>query len=248
MKFKIKFVSIALLLISYPSFGFEINTHQAITKCALSSECIGITDQQGAENLNYFAQTMLLNFTNYEEQKFEGYEENKQSYFVYAKEGDGLGEYDKSDSNKIKYGKYIGFKEGKTYLKNATDEEGNIILGEDDKPTNLLSYTGTSYISLIEAGSILEDATYPHADPVAGGDGRFNNHFYSAQFSVAARTPYVRDALINTVKKTFIEAENLLRESDTALISHGAFDAYGHRTDNISWALDSTISSKAKLT
>jgi hypothetical protein len=234
-----------LSLVTFPVLGFEINTHQAITVCALSNKCLGAQEQQGAQNLNYFAQTMQLNHTDYEGQVFEKY--TGETYLDFAKFGEGLGE-GSGEKGEEHIGKQIDFTEGKTYLKNAKDKDGNIILGEDDKPTNLLNYSKTSYISLIEAGSILEDALYPHPDPVKGGDGRFNNHFYSAQFSVAARTPYVRDALINTVKKTFIEAENLLRESDTALISHGAFDAYGHRTDNISWALDSTISSKAKLT
>ncbi len=54
-----KFALLSLLL-SSSTLAFEINTHQAITKCALSSECINANKQQGAENLNYFTQVMQL--------------------------------------------------------------------------------------------------------------------------------------------------------------------------------------------
>jgi hypothetical protein len=57
MKFKILLLS---ALFPFTGYAFEINTHQAITKCALSSECINANKQQGAENLNYFIQVMQL--------------------------------------------------------------------------------------------------------------------------------------------------------------------------------------------
>jgi hypothetical protein len=69
-----------------------------------------------------------------------------------------------------------------TYLKYITDGEKNGITKWDQTFD-----TKSSYQKMIEAGTILEDAQWPHT--VDGGEynyydithGRFNNHFYDAQ-------------------------------------------------------------------
>ncbi len=71
MKFKLLLLS---LFVTSPAISFEINTHQAITTCALSNKCLGIEDQQGSQNLNYFALTMILNNVDYSGYAFGKYE------------------------------------------------------------------------------------------------------------------------------------------------------------------------------
>jgi hypothetical protein len=68
-----------------------------------------------------------------------------------------------------------------TYLDYVTNGEGNGISYKGWQQTFGNSY----YQSLIEAGSILEDAQWPHSpntlDFADRADGRFVNHFYDAQ-------------------------------------------------------------------
>ena len=79
-----------------------------------------------------------------------------------------------------------------------------------------IAISNTNYQGLIEAGVILEDAVYHNEDIIAkGGDGRFNNHFYSAQ------TPTTKGRLMQTNRA----------------LSTG----YGERTDNITWVLDKNV-------
>jgi len=53
-------ISIVILVgISY-LYGFEINTHQAITRCALTQEC---SSQGGVSNLENFVKHVELNTT-----------------------------------------------------------------------------------------------------------------------------------------------------------------------------------------
>jgi len=223
------------LLASSSISAFEINTHQAITKCALSSECIGNTDFQGAENLNYFAFTMNLNNVDYTNEQFESYEiENSPAkYLQYAEVGKGLGEAGPDDDE----GKQIGFKGGTSYLRRATTT--------DEKISNYIDYSRGSFISLIEAGSILEDAQYINADSLAfGGDGRFNNHFYSAQFRTPLGTPTIGKAnrrLSTSTERFTLALENSLRKSDRASVADSVTGAYGQRTDAVSWALDDSV-------
>ena len=226
MKLKIILPSLSLLF-SFHVYCFEINTHQAITSCALSSKCITLPEYQGAQNLNYFVQVMQLNNTSYKTQTFDKY---VKTYFNYARENKYLGGYDKHDAA---IGKQINFTNGTTYLKGATDKDGNV--------TNFIDYSNTSFISLIEAGSILEDAIFSTSD--FSGDGRFNNHFYSAQFSFPAETAYPENSQtpVHLKHSIVLQELNTLRKSDRASLADDITHAYGQRTDNISWALDESV-------
>ncbi|HFD14495.1 MAG TPA: hypothetical protein ENJ34_04235 [Epsilonproteobacteria bacterium] len=126
MKFKI-----LLLLFTVNVMGFEVNTHQALTRCATTTEC----GREGSKNLDRFVSHAEINTNSkyYANEKFEGYEEK---YIVYVTKGTGLSDW----QIKVK-GDYLG---------------------------------------MIESGVVLEDAVYPKSDHP--GDGRFNNHFYAAQF------------------------------------------------------------------
>ena len=70
-----------------------------------------------------------------------------------------------------------------TYFKYVTDGEENGLSEDIWRQT----FKDTKYKSLIEAGSILEDAQWPHGSYTPGLvdriDGRFVNHFYDAQFA-----------------------------------------------------------------
>ena len=115
--------------------AFEVNTHQALTRCAAAG-CLG---NPGAQNLYDFVNFSGIGDMNYVNEIFERYktQNNKNvSYIDYANEGTGF-------------------------------EQWNISV----KP---------NFFGMIEAGSVLEDAVYPSHD--FAGDGRFNNHFYAAQF------------------------------------------------------------------
>jgi len=223
---KLKLIMLSVFFTA-SAMGFEINTHQAITKCALSDKCTQTDTQKGAENLNYFALTMKLAGKSYKTQKFDIESDSTYTnyggltYFNYATNNAGLGGR-AFVNGKLVGGKFIGFKGGQTYLEKAEDI--------DDKVTNLLEYSDTSYISLIEAGSILEDAVFPINDN--DGDGRFNNHFYSAQRSIETSS---------TSFNPIVNVHNGGRLSNRASYAKGIADAYGTRTDAISWALDDTV-------
>ena len=70
-----------------------------------------------------------------------------------------------------------------TYLDYVTNGEENGI--SDERWTQEFPYGKPSYQKMIEAGSILEDAQWPHGphtlDLIDRADGRFVNHFYDAQ-------------------------------------------------------------------
>ena len=53
---KIKVSLFTILCLTSSMFSFEVNTHQAITRCAISKEC----KQAGAVNLHNFAMYALL--------------------------------------------------------------------------------------------------------------------------------------------------------------------------------------------
>jgi hypothetical protein len=71
-----------------------------------------------------------------------------------------------------------------SYIDYITNGELNGISDKKWKQT-FPSYSKPSYQKMIEAGSILEDAQWPHSpntlDIVDRADGRFVNHFYDAQ-------------------------------------------------------------------
>ena len=140
MKIYIKF---SLLLATTSLFGFEVNTHQAITRCAIQ-EGAPLCNTHGAKNLNLFVLRSGLLAENYEDEIFDKYDN---TYSNYANSGEGFTNYDINVSD--------------------------------------------TYLGLIEAGSVLEDAVYHNADLSAtsllgAGDGRFNNHYYAAQAETRA--------------------------------------------------------------
>ena len=138
-----------LLALHFPqASAFEVNTHQALTRCAITPTC---GNEHSLNLLRFVEEDADLKHENYDSQKFEGYK--SLSYLQYAKRGVGLEEWK------------IGFT------------------------------SSPSYIKLIEAGVVLEDAIWPTSDyNILGynpfwagadhsGDGRFLNHFYNYQGS-----------------------------------------------------------------
>ena len=127
-----------ILLISINIFAWEINTHRAIDRTALSN----------VPNLNTFIDDTRISNEDYHSEIFEDYE---MTYFQYIKDGE----------------------------RNGLSELGQI-------------FTEYNYKSLLEAGSILEDAQWPHwgwlddnenwpFSDMDRGHGRFTNHFYNVQ-------------------------------------------------------------------
>jgi len=142
-----KSLLVILFFTTTNAFSFEVNTHQAITRCAVASPVmtaisgLEVNDcerNNSAINLHKFTENALLDKEDYPAEVFEKY---NRDYFDYAQTGEGFDSW------------RIGFRSKK-------------------------------YQDLIEAGVILEDSVYPHADIIAqGGDGRFNNHFYSRSYA-----------------------------------------------------------------
>ena len=170
-------------------FGFEVNTHQAITRCAViadTSKC----ETEGAKNLHLFAEHTELTNTKYPNQKFEKY--GNKTYQQYAEGGKGL-------------------------------EDWQIKIGN-------------KYIDLLEAGVVLEDAVYHNEDKRAkGGDGRFNNHFYSAQFDARAWCRVMGfPNLGGSDTLPFADADNMQTSKTLCM-------GWGERTDNITWALKNGV-------
>ena len=187
MKYKIVFGMIFFGISSISAF--EVNTHQAITRCAITTEC----NKNGAVNLHKFAEDTFFDKKSYVNEKFEGVYENK-TYFKYMRKGTGFEAF---------------------FIKNK----------------------GTTYLDLIEAGVVLEDAVYPHPDH--DGDGRFNNHFYAAQFN--SKSTCLKLGLINGA---IFGVYGMIGGSQLAAhmkSDHALCIGYGNRTDNISWALDKSV-------
>jgi len=161
-------------------YGFEVNTHQALTRCALTQYC----GTDGVKNLKQFINHSQIStaITEYQDQKFEGY--GNISYEDYANGG-------------------MGF------------QNWNISITPN-------------YLGMIEAGVVLEDAVYPNAHN--DGDGRFNNHFYAAQFD--AKSACGTNLLINPLG---------LADPDDMQTPRALCYGYGVRTDNITWALKAGV-------
>ena len=69
MKFKIKLGLFFIVIGAINSFAFEVNTHQAITRCAISTEC----NKAGAVNLHKFTEDTFFDKKTYSEEIFEKY-------------------------------------------------------------------------------------------------------------------------------------------------------------------------------
>ncbi len=128
-------VGILLTFLPLIANAYEVNTHQAITRCAITDKCSS-NGKVRSENLdNFVKKDALLDQENYGHEVYEDYGDY---YLHYA---------------------------------SKTFEEVKIRFNHSN-----------SYIDLIEAGSVLEDALWPGSDVIAaGGDGRFSSHFYDPQ-------------------------------------------------------------------
>lgn len=102
MKFQIKLSLSFIVLSSINSFAFEVNTHQAITRCAISTEC----NKAGAVNLHKFAEDTFFDKKIYSEEIFEKY---GKKYLNYARTGEGFDSW------------RIGFKADTPYLVSSYD-------------------------------------------------------------------------------------------------------------------------------
>jgi len=84
------YTNIVLLLCTTNLFSFEVNTHQAITRCAIiqnSDQC----QTEGAKNLKNFIVNSNLASTSYIDEIFDKY--NK-PYVIYANTGEGFKNYE----------------------------------------------------------------------------------------------------------------------------------------------------------
>lgn len=181
-----KYINTLVILSSFSLHAFEVNTHQGLTRCAISNEC----SQIGAKNLEAFVtHTKILN-EDYQDEYFEGY------------------------THKGKKSKYI------EYIEEAEEAIHDYQI-----------FVKGDYKGMIEAGAVLEDAIYHDADNKA--DGRFNNHFYSAQFESkeACEAKFDDDP----------EDEFVAFDYSDILSPRALCLGYGRRTDNISWALQDGV-------
>jgi Mg-chelatase subunit ChlD len=204
-------IGLSIMILGVTSLSaFEVNTHQAITRCAIDK--VGCKNKgillrsEGSQNLYNFAEDTFFSKKDYKDTVYKGYQlDGKPAKYVeYATQGEGFTKY------KIE--------------------------------------TKSNYLGLIEAGVVLEDSVY--SDNLFGGDGRFNNHFYAAQFNskkVCAKIAKARGllgaglgiylgggaggAIAAASIQTGEQFANYM-QTDKALCA-----GYGERTDNITWAL-----------
>jgi len=163
----IKIIGLVLLVYSNLSFGWEINTHRAIDRCALVKDEI-CRRGEVAKNLHWFAENNIPK----EKSLFESYVNEKLDGYTLIK-------YDK-DGNQIKGDKA-------TYFNYVSKGEQYGVSHWAQVFSNNFNYT-----DLIEAGTILEDTLWAGVNvnvtaPILGisdldnAKGRFNNHFYDPQ-------------------------------------------------------------------
>lgn len=81
---RINTVCLLLLVVSTPSLAWEVNTHRAIDRCALTTECGG---QNKARSLHAFAADAGITDESYEYEVFEEY--GPTTYFDYILTGEG---------------------------------------------------------------------------------------------------------------------------------------------------------------
>jgi hypothetical protein len=88
-------------------------------------------------------------------------------------------------NSNYRYEKFEGYGQNMTYINYVLNGENNGI--SSDKWQQAFNVSTVQAQDLIEAGSILEDAQWPHwldggdHNYYDIGDGRFNNHFYDPQ-------------------------------------------------------------------
>jgi len=123
-----KNIQLLLLLGTLNLFGFEVNTHQAITRCAIianTPQC----ETKGAENLKLFATHANLLDKDYIYQQFEKY---GKTYVEYAREGTGFNDW-KIEVNS----NYLGLIETGVILEDAVyHNEDKLLKGGDGRFNN----------------------------------------------------------------------------------------------------------------
>jgi hypothetical protein len=179
-----------ILLGSISLFGFEVNTHQAITRCAITPY-VPQCSTEGTKNLDDFVSHAGLKNENYTKEKFLDY---GKTYKKYAETGTGFEKW------KIK--------------------------------------VDSDYRGMVEAGVILEDSVYHNHDN--DGDGRFNNHFYAAQFNSRAECTNKNRFARGETTDLGIFLPSFANPADM-LSSKALCLGYRKRTDNITWALDDSV-------
>ncbi|BBW90284.1 hypothetical protein PS1M3_03710 [Pseudoalteromonas sp. PS1M3] len=135
-------------------WGHEVNSHQAQMMCATTPTSNGCSDRQRAVNLHNFVGKEGLNIASnkYECARYKGYD--------FALEDNGLIGCPNENGAFTSYMEYAQFGE-------QVFKDYNILLHSTD------------YLSMLQAGVVLEDAVWPRDDH--DGDGRFNSHFFAPQ-------------------------------------------------------------------
>ncbi|NPA60495.1 MAG: VWA domain-containing protein [Epsilonproteobacteria bacterium] len=168
----IKTISLSLLVCSSLSFGWEVNTHRAIDRCAIVEDAV-CGRGEVAKNLHWFAENNIPK----EKGKFESYVNEKlENYTLIKKDKDG----NQVKGDDATYFSYVMF--GEPYAISTWHQTFS---------------NNYDYIDLIEAGTILEDALYPGENinvtsapnscfdlvnqDSDSANGRFNFHFYDPQ-------------------------------------------------------------------
>ena len=194
-----KKIILKLIFTTVSLFAFEVNTHQAITRCAVTKEC---SNSGGISNLENFVKHTELNTEEpiYQDEIFEKYHERYIDYV--QKEGTGF-------------------------------EDWNITITPN-------------YHGMIEAGVVLEDSIYHNAmdgmlvpSQLHAGDGRFNNHFYAAQFNSRAYCRLYSSVASTLVLRRFgVVAGNL---ADYMKTEKTLCLGLKQRTDNIDWVFNKNV-------
>lgn len=99
-----KTILYTIILVSTVVNAWEVNTHRAIDRCALSDECGG----QRSTNLHQFVQDTDIVQDNYQTEVFEGYSTQNGApvtYFDYATSGEsyGISKWTQSFNNRYDY-------------------------------------------------------------------------------------------------------------------------------------------------
>jgi len=121
-----KVIKPIFLLITITSlYSFEVNTHQAITRCAVivnSSNC----QTEGSRNLHTFVENATINTgVIYDEEVFQSYYNNgkEETYKKYAKDGTGFKPYDINITSN-----YTGLIEAGSVLEDAVYHNAKLAL------------------------------------------------------------------------------------------------------------------------
>lgn len=126
MKFKLQLGLFLIFILTSNVDAFEVNTHQAMTRCAITNEC----NKGGSANLDTFAENALLNKVDYSTNIYEKY--NK-TYRHYARTGTGFENYFIS----IPRNNYLGIVEAGVVLEDSVYHNENTWLqGADGRFNN----------------------------------------------------------------------------------------------------------------